>query len=278
MPEKRKKDPWAQRIGESMAAYSLFLVYLQLGPQARKTQTEGYEAVAEESGRHIEVVRKVASYNAWPSRARAYDERLAEVQLKAAEKALEKDAVLRAKKRSQYLEEEFDVAKKLLSQAKQMLEAPLYETTVDRIETIETAEGSKEFATAVTMKPANWNKDTASRYAKMASDIMRLNLEMDTARTSINVNFDVNDPDARLKRAKAALAKQREVEVLERSVQAAMLQNPEVNPEELRTQILQELPKWISEYWNVDQSLLEDNPVDPLMADVDNSASDFYVC
>lgn len=278
MPEKRKKDLWLQRIGESMAAYSLFLVYLQLGPD-RGDLTKACTAVAEESGRHVEVVKKVANYNAWPKRAKAYDERLAEVQLRAMEKSLEKEAAQRAKKRSQFMDEEFEVAKKLLAQAKEMAASPLYETTVDRVETIETVEGPKEFATAVTMKPANWNKDSATRYAKTASELMRLNLEMDTSRTSINVNFDVNDPDARLKRAKAALAKQREPETLERSIQAALLENPSSNPDELRSQILQELPKWISEYWNVDTSLLEDEPSDPLLgADLDQSTSDFYVC
>lgn len=273
MPEKKKKDPWSQRIGESMAAYSLFLVYLQLGPERT------YDQVSQESGRLLEVVKKVAAYNAWPKRAKAYDERLAEVQLAAMQKSLEKEAAQRAKKRSQFMDEEFEVAKKLLAQAKEMAASPLYETTVDRIETIQTVEGPKEFATAVTMKPANWNKDTATRFAKTASELMRLNLEMDTARTSINVNFDVNDPDARLKRAKASLAKQREPEVLERSIQAALVENPNTSPEDLRQQILQELPKWTAEYWNVDVSLLEDEPSDPLLgADLDQSTSDFYVC
>lgn len=268
----KKKELWQQRIGESMAAYSLFLVYLQLGPERT------YDQTAQESGRHPDVVKKVAQYNAWPKRAKAYDERLAEVQLRAMEKTLEKDAAQRAKRRSQFMDEEFEVAKKLLVQAKEMANSPLYETTVDRIETIQTLEGPKEFATAVTMKPAGWNKDSATRYAKTASELMRLNLEMDTARTSINVNFDVNDPEARLKRAKAALAKQREPEILERSIQTALLQNPDMSPDDLRNQILSELPRWMAEYWNVDVSLLEEEPVDPLLGDVDQSANDFYVC
>lgn len=269
----KHKELWQQRIGESMAAYSLFLVYLQLGPERTPAQ------VAEESGRHVEVVKKVASYQAWPKRAKAYDERLAEVQLRAMEKSLEKEATQRAKKRSQFMDEEFDVAKKLLQQAKEMAASPLYETTVDRIETIQTIDGPKDFATAVTMKPAGWTKDTVVRYAKTASEIMRLNLEMDTARTSINVNFDVSDPEQRLKRAKAALAKQREPEILERSIQAALLQNPEMSADELRQQILSELPKWMAEYWNVDVSLLEEEPSDPLLGDdLDQSTSTFYVC
>lgn len=272
MPEKKKKEPWMQRIGESMAAYSLFLVYLQLGPERT------YDLTAQESSRNLEVVKKVAAYQAWSKRAKAYDERLAEVQLRAMEKSLEKEATQRAKKRSQFMDEEFEVAKRLLEQAKEMSAAPLYETTVDRIETIETIEGPKDFATAVTMKPAGWTKDTATRYAKTASELMRLNLEMDTSRTSINVNFDVSDPDQRLKRAKAALAKQKEPEILERSIQTALLQNPDMSADDLRNQILSELPRWMAEYWNVDISLLEEEPVDPLLGDVDQSANDFYVC
>lgn len=271
MPKKR--ELWQQRIGESMAAYSLFLVYLQLGPERT------YDLTAQESGRHPEVVKKVAAYNAWPKRAKAYDERLAEVQLRAMEKSLEKEAAQRAKKRSQFMDQEFETAKKLLEQAKQMADSPLYETTVDRVETIQTVDGPKDFATAVTVKPAGWTKDTATRYAKTASELMRLNLEMDTSRTSINVNFDVSDPEQRLKRAKAALAKQKEPEVLERSIQAALLQNPDLSADELREQILSELPKWMAEYWNVDASLLEEEPSDPLLGtDLDQSTSDFYVC
>ena len=240
------KHKW-QRLpkGEGMVAYSLFLMYLEMGNDGRRS----VQVVAERSGRSPGLVQTLCTDNQWVARAKAYDDYLIQVQTNAIENSLKQDAITWAKRRSIYREKEHGVADSLMEKAMEMVAHPLYRETVTKMENI----NGTEVAVAVTIEPAKWTLRDIPLFVKTAAEVMRLSLEMETSRSVLK--FDIEkDPEARLSLAKAAMDELREK--IPALVNQMAEEDPTINREELLNQYEQYLPQWQGEDWKVDPVLL----------------------
>jgi hypothetical protein len=243
MPKGVKKQPWSRMPGEGYKAHELFMMYISMGSQRTLAK------VAEQSGRHPTLCSELSSKFKWVSRATAYDDWMVEVQQKSIENTLQKDGIKFAQRRSVYRELEYSLAHELIQQGLQMVRSPLYQevvTKVENIPTIEHPEG-QEIAVAVTMVPTKWNKRDGVAYLKVASEIMRLSLEMDTQRVQVNVNID--DPQVRLQMAHATYQKWKQN--IENLVDEQMAANPNQDRGLVTLFILEQLPKWAAADWKL---------------------------
>jgi hypothetical protein len=257
-------DRWSNSQ-EGPVAYQLLLEYLEMG------RDRSFKAVAERTNRPAKLIGKLATKFQWTRRADDYDEHLIKIQKKAMEQTAIKEAVLYAERRSIYRNKEYTLAEKLLQKAMEMLSFPLVETVENEL----VMEDGQLVSRSVTVKPVRWSLRDASALADTASKIMRLSLEMETSRETITVNL-AEDPEARLAKAKAALGKMRQD--IDRLVVELMASAPDQDPEEVRLQVLERLPTWVSEDWAVPrEKLIEDDDDLPSLGMLDTEPTNDYV-
>lgn len=234
MPKATKKSlkvqAWHRWPDESELSYSLFRTYLEMGEERSLVKVE------KESGRSYPLIASLSSKYKWSYRAREFDNYLLTIQEQTVEKSLRKQAVIFAQRRSIYREREYTLCDALLQQAEEMIQAPLWEQKVVE----KTIVNGQEVPTLIIVKPAGWNKTTAGRYVKLAAEILRLNLEMDTQR--ITHVHTIDDGSARIQKARAAL--EYWTKNLDQLVDQEVQANPSLNREETASRILQQLPFW----------------------------------
>lgn len=243
MPKGKKLEPWHKQPGEGFKAFELFMTYISLGSERTVAK------VAEMSGRGLPLCQQICTKFKWIPRAHAYENWMVSVQEKAIENTLAKDAIKYAQRRSIYRDLEYTLGNELLQQALQMAKAPLYETVVTKLENIKTVahpEG-EEIAVAVTVVPTKWTKRDATAYAKVASEIMRLSLEMETSRPSITVNLQ--DPQVRLQMARASYEQWKKD--IDQLVDEQMAATPDADRAMVTAAILAKLPDWAAADWKL---------------------------
>jgi hypothetical protein len=227
-----KIQSWHRQQSEPSVAYKLFRLFLEMGEERSLVK------VQEETGRSYQ---SIASYSAqwkWTLRANVYDDHIRHLAQKAEENQIKKDAILNAKRLASFRTEEYSLANALLEQARQMLAAPLYEEEITKMVEV----NGEQIATHITVKPAGWNKNTALKFAKIASEIMRLNLEMATQRIGI---MNLDNPEQRLVAARAALDKQ--TENINQLVDLQLQANPSLDRSVVTQEILTQLPIWTAQ-------------------------------
>lgn len=237
MNKQIKNQPWHKLPEENFLQYRLFLHYLELIPEERT-----FLKVEEETGYEEKKIRKFANKFHWNDRVTAYDEHVRLLQEQQYEKTLQRDAINAAHQRSRYRDKEQTLAKRLIATAEQMLSAPLYESTVDQVQII----NGQEVVTHMTVKPARWTMDTPRRYIQAAAELMRLNLEMETARIGV---VNKKDPNYNLQMARASLEKL--TEDIDHFVDQQLELEPNANREELKVTILKLLPEWVAADWRL---------------------------
>ena len=255
MSKSKVKHLW-QRLpkGEGMVAYSLFLMYLEMG-NGEGSGGRSVKVVAEKSGRSLGLVQTLCADNQWVKRAKAFDDYLIQVQTNSIEKSLKQDAITWAKRRSIYREKEYTVADELMEKASEMLAHPLYRETVTKIENV----NGQEVATAVTIEPAKWNLRDIPMFVKTAAEVMRLSLEMETSRSLLKVDIE-KDPEARFNLANASVpeVKKKLLAMIDQMAES----DPSLDREALIAEMEGQLPEWMGEDWRVDPSLLLDDGSD----------------
>lgn len=235
-------QPWHMRSGETFRTFALFNQYLEMGDE------RSLGKVAEESGRRYQLIAILSSKFTWRERAIAYDAHLAQKQIEAIEHQLEKDAITHAKRKRIYIEREHTVAGKLLAKAEEMLDAPLYETKVDKIEII----NGQEVVTHYTIKPVRWNYNTAAQMVRISADIHRLHFEMETSRAVVKVeNPAMEDEKVRLVKARAVLEKL--YSELDSLVDETMTKNPTMDRAQVEENIISYLPRTVAKDWNLSE-------------------------
>lgn len=237
MPKGIKKEAWHKRAEEGFLAHELLMVYISLGGERTPAK------VAEASGHSWALCKELSLKFDWESRAAAYDDWMIRIQEKAIESQLAQDGIIFAQRRSQARHREYSLAQKLLDQAEQMLDAPLYLETVTELKNI----NGQEVAVSVTYTPTKWNKRDAAAFVRVADDIMRLSLEMDTQK--IGVTIDMKDPLVRLEMARASYENWK-INV-DKLVDDAMLDNPGSDRNLVTQRILEALPDWAARDWKL---------------------------
>lgn len=243
--------PWHRQADEGRRAYELFLFYRDLDRRCA-------EAVAEHFGITPGTVSQWITEKKWNQRCMAWDDHLGRVAERAIEKAYAQDAVKYAKRRAAFREQEYTLAEKLMQQAEEMANGPLYLETVEEVHEVKPEDVGKNIATAVTMNPTKWNKRDAGYIGKIASEIMRLSLEMDTSRAVIDIRMP-DDVRERLPVARAVLAKLRgDVTSAAENMIAA---DPALGleREKLTAELLASYPGWVASNFKLDvRDLTED--------------------
>lgn len=227
-----------------MYAYQLFLSYVEMG-NARKL-----DLVAQASGRRPDLIANLSVRFKWVSRAKAYDQYLVEVQLRAVEKSVKDQAVIWAKRHAEHHNQEYETAEALLKKAKEMLAVPLFETIETDIQEVNGA----LVPLSITRKPARWTLNTIPLFVDTAAKLFRLSLEMDTSRERLTIDIK-SDPEARLAMAKASVIKL--TEKLDSMVDLMIDADPTVDRGQATEQLKQHLHVWVSEDWDVDPELLK---------------------
>jgi hypothetical protein len=207
------------------------------------------KAVADQTGRKPELCYSLSAKYDWSARAAAYDQWILNIQEETVEKQLQRDALVYAQKRSIFRDKEYTLADKLLSQAMEMLSVPLFAETVTKTVTVKTLEHpeGEEIAVEILRQPVKWTKRDALAQAKLAVDIMRLHLEMETSRAALTV--DMKDPNVRLNMAKKSLEKWRKD--IDQLVDEEMKRNPSLDRNLVTIAILEQLPQWAAADWQL---------------------------
>ncbi len=246
MPAKKIHNPWDRWIeqGEGPVAHALFWVFLELGPGKR-----GLQAVAEESGRKYQTVATLSGKYKWPARARAFDKHLLNIQIKALESVTKSEAQLWAKRELEYRHEAYEFSQKLKAKAQEMLDSPLYETVTETFTEVIVGGQALQVPTKVIMRPVRWNLRDMKAIAELSDQMRRLALGVPTSRASVEVNW-IEDPTQRLVQAKIAMAHWVKTR-LEAAVSRVCLANPEKDPNEIRAQLLSEVPLWFADHYKI---------------------------
>lgn len=240
---KSKKQPWHRRIDEGPKAHELLMVYINLG--ASRT----VKGVADQVGRKQELCYALSSKYDWSSRAAAYDEWMLTVQEESIQQQLQKDGIQYAQKRSIFRGKEYTLATKLMDQALEMLNTPLFEETITKTITVKTLEHPEgEEITVQTIKqPLKFTRKDAREQAKVAIQIMRLHLEMETTRATLTV--DLKDPQVRFDMARKSLETWRKN--IDQLVDEEMGRNPHLDRNLVTIAILEKLPEWAASDWKL---------------------------
>jgi hypothetical protein len=238
--------PWDRKIEacETMRSYGFFLRYIEEGAKRSRKKVAEYFAVSEET------INTLAARFDWTRRAHAYDDYIQRMQERAYEETLRQESVKAARRRSIFREKEYAVANKLMDRANEMASFPLTEVTSQELQSVD----GNLVPVAVTVTPAGWRARDAVTFFETASKIMRLSLEMETSRDTLNVNLDVKDPDSRLRAARAALAKY--LTGVPAAAERMVEQNPALSLEDARDSLTQAAPHWFAADWEVAPELL----------------------
>lgn len=185
--------PWEQQDNEGSAAFGLFRIFLELGPD------RSVEDVAEQTGRMIKVVKRLYYKFKWLPRSRQYDNYLARAELDAAKRKLERDAVKWVKRFSELREIEWDLGQQLVAKARKMMAFPLaqervIETAGPKIRDFETGELVATKNITIIVEPAKFTLKDAQAYADTASKLMRMASGRETERKLLGFDaFDSGD-------------------------------------------------------------------------------------
>lgn len=257
MAKSKKAQPWHRRINEGPKAHELLMIYISLG--AGRT----VKAVADQTGRHPTLCYTLSTKYQWQSRAAAYDQWMLDIQEESFQQQLQKDAIFYAQKRSIFRDKEYTLANGLLDQAMEMLSVPLFAETVTKTITVKTLEHpeGEEIAVEILRQPVKWTKRDALAQAKLAVEIMRLHLEMETSRASVTV--DMKDPKVRLNMARKSLEKWRQD--IDQLVDVEMQRNPNLDRNLVTIAILEQLPEWAAADWQLTADQI------PLLTDGDDA-------
>lgn len=228
--------PWEQMEGEGSAAYGLFLIFLDLG------LTRSYQAVAEKTGRTEKIVKRIYHKFRWTGRALARDKYLARVELDAAKRRIEQDAVKWVQRYSELRETEFDLGKKLVARAIKMLAFPLTEekiidTAGPMVRDFETGELVPTRQVTIIVKPVGFKQSDVSTFADTASKLMRLAAGKETERKVLGID-GLEDKDSNLNSA--------------RDLYLRLSQEYADRPD-----VLEMLPRWLAESWGFEPKQIE---------------------
>jgi hypothetical protein len=149
--------PWDRRTNESGAAFGVFRLYIEAGPDRSLAD------VARRSGRGLSQVKDWSARHAWVDRAAAYDAHMARVADEARERAAAEDAEVWERRRRAECLDLFTLGLELRARAREMLAHPLTETF-------------KESDGVTIVKPTNWTQATAATMAKMSADLIALGI------------------------------------------------------------------------------------------------------
>lgn len=245
-------QPWEQLKNEGSGAFGLLNVFLELGPDRT------VEEVAGRTGRNEKLVKKISKKFRWESRSRAFDQYLANAELNAAKRRLERDAVKWVKRFGDLREQEYEAAQKLLRKANEMLAFPLTRHTITEssgpeIIDFETGERVPTKKTTIIVEPVKFAIKDIPVYVEMYSKLSRMAMGKETERTLVNVDI-FQGADKNLNNAKE-------------------LYNRLCDEYADRPDVLEMLPIWLSQQFGVEQKLLEGEVIDGEIVDPPLSSS-----
>ena len=151
--------------GESTPAYEAYKLYVSLGPG--RTQREVCLRLAKSRA----LISRWSYRHHWLKRARAWDDRMDKVAVKAEEEKLAESAGQWAQRMIETREEAFQMACRLIEKAEAMLKFPLAETI------------SKDGKTII--KPGRWNLADAARMIDVAHRLKQLVTGLPTERHEV---------------------------------------------------------------------------------------------
>lgn len=223
--------PWEQRPNEGSAAFGLFRRFLELGSD------RDLASVSIDTDRKLSTVKRISKKFTWVIRARAYDAYLAKVELDAAKRRMEANAVKWVQRFEQLRESEFQAGLDLLAKAQKMLQFPLSTETVIHNDgpmiTDEHGNQVPTHTTTIIINPIKHSAKDIPTYYDTASKLMRLALGKETERKVLGIEAKTDIDKAR------ALYDQLMIEYADR---------PEV---------LEMLPQWLAQQWGVSPKELE---------------------
>lgn len=239
MKRKVIRHIWERKIleGEGILAHDLFNQYRDLGSQ------RSHAKLAEVTGRSVQLISKVSAKYKWRKRATAYDQHMILVRQRAIERAEADIAVKRALRKMKHQEDEYQLGERLKAKIFQMLELPLYEDEVQEI----TEVAGQQVVTKIIRTPGRWTLRDVPSWIESMSKMLRLSLEMETSRETLNVNVD--DPEKRKLQARAALDKL--FQRVDSYVSMMLAADPSLDPVETKKFVVSQLPKWCEEDFEV---------------------------
>lgn len=239
---KKEPQPWERQPREGSAAFAAFQKFLELGPD------RNWRQVAQELDAKESRIKTLFGAWKWKDRAIAWEDFLSEINRKREVKVLERHAARWDQRRVNLREEEFDIAEKLLSKARQILELGMIERVESDIVTIQTSDGEITVPTTIIYRPVKVTIKDAATMASTASQLMRISAEMETSRDTVNITM--NPESERIRQAKEAFIQARD----------EIIANLNAKDPSLLASALAELPAWIAESFKIKREtlLLED--------------------
>jgi hypothetical protein len=220
---------------EGARAFAAFQMFLDLGPDRSIKQ------LIETSGLNAKRIRSWHTLNKWRDRALAWEEFLAESQRKRAEKILAKDSEKWAQRIIEMREDEFSLAKKLITKAHELLALPLTQQIIEKVD------AETGIATVTIIKPVRTTLGDAAKFGAVASQLMRLASGAETSRGHVNVT--VNADAEKIEQARRALEKLRD-EMLATEAELSEVE---------RSRVLRELPAWVAKDFGIKREQLEED-------------------
>lgn len=178
---------WEKQPGESHQAFAAFRIFRDLGSQ--RSMDAAYQRRERSSGvTGGKVTGRWHTWRAqwrWNDRVDAWDRHIDAETRAAAEARARADGERLAEQRSAQRAAELELGDLLLARARQMLTLPVIEQEV------ESTDPETGRPLHITLKAApKWSFRDAGRFIDIATQLRRLALDMETSRTTVNVDIE----------------------------------------------------------------------------------------
>ena len=236
--------------GETAKAYEALLCYMQLGPNRT------YAEVCRRLGKNEVVMTSWSQKYNWMPRVALYDRTINAERIEATRQAEIERAKLITDRRAETQHVAYELAAKLEEKVRQMLEAPLFETTEERL-AIEKDEDGRDVNVQITRitKPVRWSLRDIPYFVEAQDRLRRLSLDMSTENVAAKIEVDINDPAVRVQKAQEAY--QQLLAGIDKIVQTIIQNDPTLHPEKAKADLQRTLPEWVAEDWGIESSELK---------------------
>jgi hypothetical protein len=171
---------WLRQPNESLPAFTAFQTWLRLGDDRTA------RATAEIVKKRICLIHRWAQHWRWAERLdflNAHDEH---VRNKAIYDAFRQEEKKWAERRARSREEAFMLSEELIKKAREMLEHPLIEKTVQKTLNV----GDTEVEQEIILRPTRFAARDAGYMLKIAIDMQNLSVGLPTERPNVPKNYD----------------------------------------------------------------------------------------
>jgi hypothetical protein len=254
---------WFRQPGEGPIAWDLFWQYLDM-------ERRSYQTLANQTGRSLGLISRVAARHNWRARVKAFDTHMIKVRQRAMERAEADEAVKQALRVKRYKEDAYQIGMRLKDRILEMIDHPLFEDEVLELTPMNVDGQSKMVVTRINRVPVKWSQRDIPYFIENLNKLMATCLELETSRVTLNVNNNLSDPEQRRALARMSLDKLRtKVNSL---VEQMVALDPNLDPSVARQFVTSQLPQWVSEDLEtpIEELAVEETQGQPLLLTEDN--------